>query len=189
METNEPLDRSENPFASPTVAAGATGADAADSNTEELRAFVGPRVAYYLRKWEPVRSGTATGAGFNWAAFLLSSFWLPYRKMYVITGLLYAVVVVVTFLQDVLIISAGASNFVSLILAVMCGAYGNRLYLDHAQRKITQIRAEGHEQETFHSLLSRQGGTSLVASIGCTLFFFALSVAAFTALEIARHGF
>src|SRR5437764_14418267 len=67
----------------------------------ELRAFVGSNASYYLRRWCPTMEGGGAGMGFNWAAFFLSGLWLPYRKMYLATAVLFGILVVTTILEEV----------------------------------------------------------------------------------------
>src|SRR6476620_7317947 len=57
-----------------------------DLTEQEARAFVGPNADYYCKHW------FSGGTGFNWAAFLLCGLWLPYRKMYVATTILYVAI-------------------------------------------------------------------------------------------------
>ena len=83
------LDPHENPNRSTAVWDGPTHGGYEDANLLELRAFVGPRAAYYLRKWLPRLDDPHDGqVGMNWVALLMPALWLGYRRMYRIAFLL-----------------------------------------------------------------------------------------------------
>jgi hypothetical protein len=97
----------------------------------ELRAAFGSKADYYLSQW----SGAA-GRRINWAAFFLSGFWLPYRRLYGITLIFFAIVFVETFAEEIVFQWLGyaavpriVERLSTLIPALVCGAWGNRWYL------------------------------------------------------------
>lgn len=145
-----------------------------DDGEQYLRAFVGPRADYYLQKWSPLLLGGGRGAGFNWAAFTLFGAWLPFRKMYFFSLIFYGAIIVETIVEDLLFIGffgmAGSPPILNSVVAIgagiICGAYGNRWYLSHARRAISDVRARGLEKDAALVALSKRGGTSLAASLG-----------------------
>lgn len=136
---------------------------------QELRAFVGANPDYYVKKWTPALQGSGKGTGFNWAGFFLAGLWLPYRKMYVSAVVLYGIVAVFS-LPEIMQTSAGAeshfSSGIGIILAIVCGARGNRWYFSHAKKVITQIRARGEDGDAHLQIVSKRGGTNLFAALG-----------------------
>ncbi len=151
---------------------------------QEIEAFVDRNASYYLERWTPVLAGRQHGAGFNWAAALLSGLWLPYRKMYRATLILYGIILVETILEEVLFVwileEMAPPRFVSALVAVVvgavCGACGNRWYLRHVKKWTIRIRSQGLEGESHLYALAKRGGTNLVAAIGFALGFVLLTV-------------
>jgi hypothetical protein len=177
--------RSENPFASPRYRGDQFAGDVSeDSESKDLRAFVGPNADYYLPKWLPRTPGSRASSGFNWAAFFLSGFWLPYRKMYRLAFILYAIVLVESTLESLVFVTMlgepaapeWVNHVITLLVAAVCGKYGNRWYLSHATKAISEVRAEGLESEDLWQRLSRRGGTNLAASLGMFALFVAVLI-------------
>jgi len=136
---------------------------------ERLRAAIGPRADYYLRKW---REMDAKGKAYdwNWAACFLNVFWFAYRKMWgpmVAMGLLYVVTSPFldpthkTLLKIVLVVLVGAS-FVT-------GSLGNRLY----RARVMRILAE-----TGGADAAKRGGVSLGAALAALVVVAVLSAVA-----------
>ena len=184
--------QSQNPYASPAPQPSEFVADRTeDSQVTELRAFVGPNAEYYLKKWAPILHGPGGGAGMNWAAFFLSGFWFQYRKMYKLTLILYAFVLFESMVERVVFVDIlgeavapdGLNRVVTLLLAAICGKYGNRWYLSHANKQIAQSRAGGLENEALWPALSKRGGTNLAASLGMFVLFLATVFAVFIFLD------
>ncbi|HJD23219.1 MAG TPA: DUF2628 domain-containing protein [Firmicutes bacterium] len=65
---------------------------------EDLAAFVGPNSAYYLPRFYKMAK-TGSRLSWNWPAFLITPYWLLYRKQYLAGGILLALEVVKTFLN------------------------------------------------------------------------------------------
>ena len=145
-----------------------------DKTEEEVRAFVGPRADYYINKWwlDPDNMGNATG--FNWAAFFLNPVWLPYRKMYRATTILYGSILLETILEEIVFVGIlgkpetprALGNFVGLVAAIVCGAFGNDWYLSHSQKAITEVRNQALAADAHLQALAKRGGTSAAAALG-----------------------
>lgn len=185
MSNNEQRPPSQNPYAPPALIPIDSESDATQSPEEQhLRAFVGSKADYYLEKWTPLQAGRGHSTGFNWAAFLLSGLWLPYRKMYSVSTIFFAIILVESIAEEVLFVGilgkaetpAGLDSVVGLVAAIICGAYGNRWYLSHARKVISDVCAQGLEQNAVTGVLSKRGGTSLGSSLG---FFFLFMVVMF----------
>lgn len=157
---------------------------------DEITAFVGQNADYYFSRWTPLMEGQ-NWTSFNWAAFGLSGFWLPYRKMYKAALIFYGIILLESIVEWRVFADEtprGLESLVGLAAAVICGAYGNRWYLAHATNVIMQVRAQELPENAFMDAISKRGGTSVGAALG----YFAVSVAAiFVAcfvLSLCIHG-
>lgn len=186
MSPNDQPTEAVNPYACPKIPSLASGvAVAVDSDSQQLQAFVGSNARYYLGKWMPILQSRHTSAGFNWAAFLLSGLWLPYRKMYRVTLIFYAIIILVSTLEEVVFVGmlgeaetpTAFDRAVGLIAAVVCGSYGNRWYLSHARRVLSEVSATGLQGDALVHMVGKRGGTSAAASLGMLLLFIAVEVA------------
>ena len=78
-------------------------------------------------------------------------------------------------LRDLLLFLARAAA-VGLVAAGVCGAYGNRWYLAHARKAISEARDRGLDPYAVSAFAADRGGTSLGASVGLFLLFLFLTV-------------
>ena len=69
-----------------------------DIPAKELAAFVGPNAAYYLPRFQKMAKN-GSKCHWNWAAFLLTPYWLLYRKQY-LSGILVLVFEVIRTVLD-----------------------------------------------------------------------------------------
>lgn len=123
---------------------------------ELLRAYVGKKANYYLRKWEKFVEGSYRS--WNPASFFLSAFWLGYRKMY---GY-FIIYLVILSMEGIVsrIIVGHDTNFVSIILSLIVGLLGNHIYYFFAKRKIKKMKTKGMSDEELKLALAKVGGTS-----------------------------
>jgi hypothetical protein len=162
---------------------------------QEIRAFVGPRAGYYLKKWQASLVGAETGTGFNWAAFLIAGLWLPYRKLYRITFVFYGIILLESILEEVLFVLVlgkpetprGLGLLIGLLAGIVCGAFGNPWYLSHTRKVISEVQSLGLPEDAHLETLCRRGGTSIVASLGLLALFFAVQFGVLFFLEL-RFG-
>ena len=116
-----------------------------------MRAFVGPKAYYYLSSWSGAMRGHGQAKGFKWPAFLINGIWIPYRKMYRNTFILFGIIVGSSVIEE---IGAGAGwitesmvptletldRVAGLAISIVCGMYGNTWYLNHVKRKVAEVR-------------------------------------------------
>ncbi len=124
--------------------------------TGDLRAFVGKREEYYLTAWAPALKGYGQVTSFNWCAFFFTVMWMAYRKMYFFAFLYTGVGVLVSIIQEVVCsVYFGlpesprfVDRIATLVFSLICGSFGNRWYLRHAQQQIAKIQSIGlaHEE-------------------------------------------
>jgi Protein of unknown function (DUF2628) len=195
VRLNDDLSRREKPMEdNPYRAPQASLAEVSELTEAEARAFVGRNAKYYLANWAPALPGQGRASGFNRSAFWFGVLWLPYRKMYRVTLIFFAIIVLETALEEFLV-AVGIGNKgmikalggpVGLITGIVCGTYGNAWYLAHAKRRIAGVRALGLEGDAYFEAVARRGGTSLLTSFG---FCFFLLVAAMTLLGVVHELF
>jgi len=132
---------------------------------ERLRAAIGPRADYYLRRWREM-DAAGKSLSWNWAACFANMFWLAYRKMWLaLVGFIIANIAV-----GAIGAAIPALNRYTLVMMVLLtfvtGSWGNLLY----RRQIEKLEASGATPERLRA----RGRTSPLA-LGIAL---ALTVAA-----------
>jgi hypothetical protein len=80
------------------------------------------------------------------------------------------------------------SLITKLVVAIICGVYGNHWYFSQANRAISEARAQGFEDQNLLHVLSKRGGTSLLAAIGVPFLFFMVVIVSSLFLFILRHA-
>jgi hypothetical protein len=179
-----------------TDAYGQIGAGEGSLAIDEIRAFVGRRADYYLKKWHGTLAGEARGTGFNWAAFLLSGLWIPYRKMYLVALVFYGIVIAESIAEEVIFVGilgreetpAVVDRITAVIAAAVCGAFGNRWYLSRVRKEISSLKVQGMTEEAVLETLARRGGTSLGAALGFFLLFMTITFVVFMAIGMILPG-
>jgi hypothetical protein len=163
------VDPATNPYAAPrsdTTGAGDTGE--APLTDDEIQSFVGGNAAYYGKRWARANRRGGSYAGFNWAAALLTSPWLLYRRMY----FWFAIVLAVNFVAGpVLMVSLSALHVsgppqlflcLSLGLHLPFAFFSNALYLRKARAAVHLARLESEPQRR-REVLVHAGGTNVTA--------------------------
>lgn len=133
-----------------------------------MGAFVGPKNAHY---YEQVFEKFERGGGslsWNWPAFFVTWFWLLYRKMYMWWLLYWFGLPIVLMLATGVVASTAnpvmAAAFYyggyALIAFIVVPMFANRLYYNHAKRKVAKMAATTLSEEQQGQELARAGGTS-----------------------------
>jgi Tfp pilus assembly major pilin PilA len=172
-----------NRFAPPHADAG-NGSRAGDpsqalTDEEALAAVVGDsNTVYYLGAFDRIARGA--GGGWNWPAFLITWYWMLYRKMWV-PALIYffapwAVVIVFSIIMVAmgpLAAMLGPLLFLGGWLAqlIVPAIMANGWYYRHCQAKVRDVRARGGSKEQVLARLEAAGGTSNVAIIIAAVLF------------------
>lgn len=100
---------------------------------EERRGFyIQKNIDHYINKFSKMQI-SGSKISWNWCAFLFSSYWLIYRKMYKEFAIVAAL--------ELLLIPAAASMLealgaLTIVLSVLVGMFGNYLYMQHIDRLI-----------------------------------------------------
>lgn len=132
----------------------------------KLAEFVGEKKRdFYFKKWKKDNS-------WNWAACLLTIFWLGYRKMlkpvaFIVLGFLAIDIITLFAGIDGAIISRGLGYG----LAGALGVTGNMFYRKHAEKQVQEVeQLPISEEEKMHELRKR-GGTSKKGAFLAVLMF------------------
>ena len=198
MSQNPEFHPDENPYASPMLESEVVESGISDdSKKEQWRAFIGSKSDYYLNQWSKLLKFSQYGRdpGFNWAAFLLSGFWLPHRKMYLITFIFYGLIVLISIFEEILFVAilremevpTVVDRFTSFVPSIICGLFANRWYYRHAKNKISKVKETCFQSDDLLPQLEKNGGTNLLASVGFFLLFIAMMFITFIVLEIALY--
>ncbi|MGL4572602.1 MAG: DUF2628 domain-containing protein [Clostridium sp.] len=138
-----------------------------DTNTadgvtaDEFATFVGEKnTEYYLDKFEKYQTNPSF-ASWNWAAFFLGLWWMLYRKMYKVCGIVF----LISFLNSLFL--GVFAPIVSLSISIGMGVYGNLFYLKDSMKKINNIRrfSANLNPADFNNRLILNGGTNIVAPL------------------------
>jgi len=128
--------------------------DSPAADAREVRErLVGTKTEYYLPRFEQMETLNSY-TSWNWAAFLFSTAWMMYRKMYVFG--------IVVWLASNLVSLLGG-GLLSLLLSVGVGVLGNYLYMkdiDNRTEKAMDLQPE--QREMF---IQKNSGTSWVGVI------------------------
>ena len=168
--------------------------DPASITRDEARAFIGRNAAYYLDRWALEVDCRGSAIGFNAGAFWLTGLWLPYRKLYALAIVYYAVMASVVAIEQLLTPSPeGGSGIVGWIVAFVgacvCGTCANRWYLSRARSVVAQVRAEDLPDDEHLDRLIRRGGTNLLAAIGMLALSYLITFGAIASLDVWRDTF
>jgi Tfp pilus assembly protein PilE len=160
-----------NRFAPPNAGAGTRlGDDSQILTDEEARAaFIGEsNTQYYLDRFDRIAHGES--GGWHWPGFLVTWYWMLYRKMWV-PALIYF------FAPYVVGIVLGGFTGISPMLGVVLslawfaawligpGLLANGWYYKHSMNRIRDVRARGGSKDQMLARLEAAGGTSNIAVI------------------------
>lgn len=136
------------------------------SSTSSLaQKMIGKNADYYLQKRsELIAKGSKIS--WNWAAFLLSIYWMIYRKLYLLGFVLLVVSMFFSY-----IIGGVLSIVVSCGISILAGLLGNYLYTEYANNCLNE--AAEMDSERRDAYIAEKGGTNL----GLALLVGALAVA------------
>ena len=133
---------------------------------EELRTFFGRSSEYYIQQWIYWTEGQFPGI--NPFALLFGICWLIYRQLWLSAGgalvfFWFLGLLEKSFLTTLPVAwSSNTGFFLKLVLLhLLIGLFGNRIYLGHAQQQIRHVKSSYSGEEILPELASR-GGTSLL---------------------------
>ncbi|MBR4882420.1 MAG: DUF2628 domain-containing protein [Bacteroidales bacterium] len=125
--------------------------------------LIGTKREYYVPKFQKIKM-TNQNAGWNWAAFLVTPFWLIYRKMYAYgaAALGAGLLCVMTGLPLLYLVLYGGY--------IAIGIFGNSIYLNFLEKLAQQVKTTPEPYRT--QLVAKNAGTSGGAvAIGAAIYF------------------
>jgi len=135
----------------------------------EVRACVGRHANYYLKQWRQLMEGNNIGADSHLASFLLPIFWFPYRKLWKLTAIVYAIIVFALIADHALFVIwlQGPSpqlffRIALLLVGFICCWNSNDWYYQHVRRMVQEERASGVTGADYLKRLATRGGTSSI---------------------------
>lgn len=132
----------------------------------EIQQLIGAKAEYYIPKFQELKSQNKK-TSWNWAAFLVTPYWMIYRKMYGYgAGVLGA-----TFLLSLI-----GSGFLSLLVFagyIVLGIFGNNIYMKFLENKANQARTMSEPYKT--QFIIKNGGVNTTATV-LTLIGYALLI-------------
>ncbi|MDG5787978.1 DUF2628 domain-containing protein [Evansella sp. AB-P1] len=132
--------------------------------SSEITSFIGENSTYYLNKWK--RSNNPTKyAGWNWAAFIFTPFFLAYRHMYVLSFLYFLSISFILLLNPSIsyfiyinvfpeIIQVMWIDIIPFFIHIFFGFKANAFYLNHVIRRSS---SEETNRKTNVPLFNRSG--------------------------------
>jgi hypothetical protein len=151
------------------------------ANDERLRAAIGPRADYYLRRWREM-DASGKSHSWNWPACLFNVFWFAYRKMWwAMAAMALATIVASPFLDPHNKLYFRIAMFSLIGLSFVTGGFGNLLY----RRQVEKLVAGGATPEQLRA----RGGVSIAATIAAVVGVTVLSaLAGMVPAMMARGG-
>ena len=128
------------------------------TSKELLETYVGEeKLAYYFGKWEKneIRS-------WNWSAFLVTYYWLGYRKMYKVM----LCIMVLFIVLDITMLLAGIDRlkmtlYSGIAISIGLGISGNYLYKKYAEKEIKKLKRHYSGIQLLKAIKQR-GGVSWI---------------------------
>lgn len=164
-----------------------------DSNAADLAAVVSHNTHYYMDRFRRIERGGS--GGWNWAAFLISPFWLFYRKqfglavLYLVMQLFSNVTFAIMYAPVQFAESQAAAeaamvklmenpsamipvcllSFIYFAMQILLGLRANHFYLQHCERKIAVAREKTPDLSALE--LNSIGGVT----VGLAVLFYVIS--------------
>lgn len=152
------------------------------------RAYIGPNAEHYMAQLERIRAGRVPA--FNWAAFLVTLPWMAFRRMHLLLAGLLLLLLVEGAVERVVLLAFAANDeavryvglAISMLIGLLFGTFGDRLYLWDARRAMQAELARGESlaPEILLQRIARRGGTSWAA----VLIFLGLVVCAVALIDL-----
>ncbi|WP_299838458.1 DUF2628 domain-containing protein [uncultured Tenacibaculum sp.] len=135
---------------------------------EEYKLYFGKEADYYLDVLKKIDLENKTP--FNFHAALLGAFWILYRKMYRELLLLLVLIYIESYFEEYILFLVNANHSsisivyqMSLFLWIgLIGLFSNKLYINKANREITQIKRLGLSSNDTNKKIESTGGTTFV---------------------------
>lgn len=162
----------------PTAQTGATpraNEDGPASDEEYYKAVIGPgNQDYYLDRFLRFDDERKISPTWNWPAFLVTFYWLLYRKMWGLAAIYFLLPYALWLVS--LLVGAVAGSAVGFVVSlgyfgylaaafIVIPLYANGLYYRHCQKTIATVRAATQGTQRQLGELAGKGGTSRAAYV------------------------
>jgi Tfp pilus assembly protein PilE len=172
-------------------------ADGFSSMDEYYKAAVGPKNQdYYLNCFSGFDNKGKTGVTWNWPSFLVTFYWLLYRKMWLnalvyfflpyLLVILFGIIAVVMGDSSGVLIGTGYLLYLAAIF-ILIPMYANALYYRHCKKIISEVRASSQDTQRQLGELSGKGGTSNIVLIFVLIFVFVAIIGILAAIAIPAY--
>lgn len=135
-----------------------------------FQAYFGSKTEYYNGVLEKIKSKKIIVFGVF--PFLLSIFWMLYRKMYFYAFVLTIIISIVSEFAESIYISNFNNVNLTIItivqnfsIAIIFGLFGNWLYISDAQRKINKLKTKYNNEDDLIEKVKQEGGTNWFAPL------------------------
>lgn len=140
------------------------------SDEEYYKAIIGPKnQEYYLEYFSRFDDEGKMGPTWNWSAFLVTSYWLLYRKMW-INAVIYFILpfLLLALFWGVGFVVGRGSGFLTTLgyflylvaIFIVMPTYANAIYYKHCGKLIAEVQATTEGTQRQLGELSGKGGTS-----------------------------
>lgn len=132
--------------------------------------LIGKNAEYYIPKFQKMKSQNKKNS-WNWCAFLVTPYWLIYRKMYGYGFGFLAASFVISLIESVFL------SFLSLAGYIIFGIFANYIYMKYIENKTAQVRSISDEYK--NQFIYKNGGVNPTVTI--------LTVIAYALLVLIAH--
>ncbi|MDI1298014.1 DUF2628 domain-containing protein [Methylotenera sp.] len=127
---------------------------------DAVQTFVGKNYGYYQRKWLLAHGSIK---GFNVAAFFLGVVWMVYRKMYLYTAIVMALLIIDVLIETYFPLPEALGKAITWGIYATFGILGNMIYKSHVDKKLNEI-STAFPPEQVSAELAKQGGVNLAGA-------------------------
>ncbi len=143
--------------------------DVPASDEAYYKAILGSRKQdYYLSQFARFDGDGKTSPAWHWPAFLVTFYWLLYRKMW-LYALIYfflswVIMIPLGFLGALMGSAVSTLGYLLYLVAIfiLIPMYANAIYYTHCNKIIAEVRASTHYTQVQLEELDEKGGTSQV---------------------------
>ena len=132
---------------------------------KEYAAFLGDneRTDYYMKRFEKMENSGAK-CNFNFSALFFSTYWCFYRKLFGLGAISFAMNFVGLYLALMMPKLAALGQILTIMPAIICGLFGNYLYMSYARKTI--VAGLGMDDEARVKHYDNNGGISVRIALG-----------------------
>lgn len=172
-------------------------AEGSASADEYYKAIIGPKNQdYYLRHFSRFDNDGKTSTTWHWPAFLVTFYWLLYRKMWLNALIYFFLPYLVLILLGIVGAVAGDESGVlagigyllyAAAIFILLPMQANAFYYKQCKKMISAVRATSQDTQRQLGELSGRGGTSSIVIILILIFTFVAVIGILAAIAIPAY--